>query len=157
MTLRGQKEMPGDIFRDLLADPRSRRGRVSVVHAAINASIEHFGKRLREATVGAHGICQVRDLAVYREVKAISSEENSQRVSRSTAEAAVSRWVLRMVGRRHLPYPIRVSFGVGVAVGVSGSDRGHRSPEAVKVLGIPARNYRVSARGGKHSEETGVV
>jgi nucleoside-diphosphate-sugar epimerase len=78
LRFRWLEEMPGHMFRDLLADPGSGVGRVSVVHAAINASILHFLKRLREATEGAHGICQTRDLAVYGEVKAIHSEEEFQ-------------------------------------------------------------------------------
>src|SRR5882724_1168667 len=95
------EEMPGHIVRDLLADLGSLLGRVSVVHAGVDASIEHFAKRLREATEGARGICQSGDLAVYCKVKAIRSEEVSQSVSRSAAEAAVRRRVLRMIGRNH--------------------------------------------------------
>src|SRR5258705_13242056 len=39
---RWQEKVVGQVFRDLLADLGSLVGRVSVVHAAINPSIEHF-------------------------------------------------------------------------------------------------------------------
>lgn len=56
-TSRGQEEMSGQVVRDLFADLGALFCRVPVVHAAVNASIEHFVKRLREATERAHGIC----------------------------------------------------------------------------------------------------
>ncbi len=114
-------------------------------------------ERLREAAVGALRVCQAGDVAVYGEVKIVCAEEEFQRLGRSAAEAAVRRRVLRVVRGNHLRYPVGVRLGPGVAVGVARADRSHRAPEVVGVLSIPAGDYRVRARHGKHSEEAGVV
>lgn len=127
------------------------------MHAAVHAGIGDLVEGLREASVGAYWVCQTRYIAVYGEGKVVRAEEEFQRLGRSAAEAAVRRRVLRVIRRSHLRDPVGVRRGLGVAVGVARADRGHRAPEVVGELGIPAGDYRVRRRRGEHCEEPGVV
>src|SRR5688572_19168039 len=74
-----------------------------------------------------------------------------------SAEATVRGRVLRLIGSDDEADPCRVGCSLRITVGIAGANRGHRPPEVVEILSIPAGNQSVGGCGREHREVARVV
>src|SRR5215510_4888116 len=89
---------------------------------------------------------QSRDFAFHDEVGFVSTEKELQRLSRSTAEAAVCRRVFRMIRCVDQADPASVSISVGIAISIPRPNRRHRPPKVIEKFGVPAGYQRIGTR-----------
>src|SRR5690349_11053583 len=127
------------------------------MHTAVNASVANLIECLRKALIGTHRLCETGNVAIYREAEVVCAKKEFQGLRCGSAEASMRCGILWMVRRHYLDDPVDVSFGLGVAIGVAGANRGDRSPKVVSVLRVPARDYGVRGSCCQHSEETCVL
>ena len=89
------------------------------MHAAVDAGVQDVLKRLREARVVAHWLCQSWDEAVHGEVEVVGPEEVGKRLAGRTAEAAVRGWVFGVIWRDYYSYPVGIRNRFRIPIGVA--------------------------------------
>src|SRR5215471_1871959 len=99
------------------------------MHPAVDPGVQSVFERHAETVVVAKGLNQIRRYAAHREAELVSSEVGLQRRNNRAEEAAVRRWILRVVRRNDQADPVRIRLQPRIAA--SDPNGGYWSPEGV--------------------------
>src|SRR5438034_1761086 len=126
-------------FADLAADCGTHHGAVAPVHAAPYTRVTFLGMNLVDAGV----VTNRAGIAPECQWELISIEPHRVEPQHARSDRGVSRGIFGVGRRDDEGCPPRIGFGLGVAIGVAGTDGSNRAPEHVRVLRIPGGDQRV--------------
>src|SRR5438128_4697665 len=135
---------------DLAADCGTHLGAVAPVHPTPYARVAFLVMDLFDTRVVANHAA----VALERQRELIGVEPHGVERQRAGADGAVSRRIFGMRRRDNKRDPYWIRLGLGVAIGIAGTDCCDRAPEHIRRLGVPSGDQRIRHRSDANGLET---